>query len=278
MNHDEEDMEDESCPAPAQQLGLFAPEEQARWESHLLELVQGNTSDRARFSGRTVERDVELVQSVVVGIAGGIGVKRLAAMHRVSPQTVRGIRDRAEAAGKIGPWKARLASKLQRFAEDAVDVMLDDVASGKMKGSQLSVPVAIAIDKIAALQGEPSLVIEHRHELSIEGLRRQFEELRQGAVEVQSVGNGAFPQQKAIPGGVGAGVGADLEQEEHDQVAALGELAEVGAAASTAGPGPEGTGGGGSFGARGATEDMGSRRQNFIQSVPERLTPEVSHD
>lgn len=177
------------------QPGLWPKDVQDAWESHLPALVDGAVGDRARFTGRTVEKDRELVESVLAALVEGMGVKRIATAFGLGHNTVRGIRDRAEKAGKLAPYEERVKAKLRRAIEGGVDAYLEDLEAGKIKGAQTPIPTAIFIDKLRDAEGAPALIIEHRHELSIEGLRAQREALLRGAVDVQST---VLPVKQAV--------------------------------------------------------------------------------
>jgi hypothetical protein len=252
-----EDMD----PPAVSQPGLFPAAVQASWESHLVELVDGAGGDRARYTGRTVEKDRELVDALMRGLIGGLGVKALSRLHRVSPQTVRGIRDRAEKAGRLGPYKERMLLKLSQASEDCVDVLLEGLADGTVKAGAVSIPLGIIMDKRAMLDGAPSLIIEHRHELSIDLLKRQIEEARASAVDIQST---VYTSKEAIFRTNSSDVATVVADAGSGSVERGGEeAARTGAADAQKEALEEGGGGASATGGTGGSMD--SRMENFEQ-------------
>jgi hypothetical protein len=248
-------------PPAVSQPGLFPAAVQASWESHLVDLVDGAGGDRARYTGRTVEKDRELVETVAAGLAAMVGVKRLAQLHRISPQTVRGIRDRMERAGQIEPYKERILAKLRRVTEESLDVYAEGLADGSVKAGSVSIPFAIFFDKMERVMGAPSLIIEHRHELSIEGLKRQIEEARASAVDIKSTVSTSKEAIFRTNSSDVATVVADASSGSLELGGA--EAARTGAAAAQKEALEEGGGGASATGGMGGSMD--SRMENFEQ-------------
>ena len=59
--------------------------------------------------------------------------------------------------------KGRIAAQAEQIATKAADRLLDEVASGKIKGSALVPVFGVAVDKALALRGDASLTLRHEH-------------------------------------------------------------------------------------------------------------------
>jgi DNA-binding Lrp family transcriptional regulator len=123
-------------------------------EQHLPEIAGGT------FSGVIVERDRELVDSVLAAFTAGIGKRRIARAFGLSPHTVRGIVQRAEASGRIAPYKQRMSARLAQAIELGVEQYIEALEEGKIAPGQIPVGVGILTDKKALLDGEATARVE----------------------------------------------------------------------------------------------------------------------
>lgn len=64
---------------------------------------------------------------------------------------------------KIERRKERACAQAAQIATLAADALKDELMKGKIKGSALVPVYGVAVDKMLALRGEPSLIIDHRH-------------------------------------------------------------------------------------------------------------------
>ena len=78
----------------------------------------------------------------------------------VSRNTVAGLIRRAEASGKVEPYKARVSARLGRAVEAGVECWTEAVEAGKISPSQIPVAVGIFADKKAMLDGEATSRVE----------------------------------------------------------------------------------------------------------------------
>lgn len=150
-------------------------------ERHLPEIAGGT------FSGKIVEQDREKVDAVLMAFASGIGKKRIARAFGLSPHTVRGIVQRAEAAGKIAPYKQRMSVRLAQAIELGVEQYIEALEEGKIAPGQIPVGVGILTDKKALLDGEATSRVERTDGPSlaevIERMKRAKGLLGGGAVD-----------------------------------------------------------------------------------------------
>ena len=174
---------------------LFSPAEIQQMEDALPALVSGK-GDLKRFSGAFVERQRELVESVLSALGEGQSQRRIARAFGLSRNTVRGILERAQDSGKLEPHKQRFIRNAERISEASQELILEWLDEDKIKPSmlgQLSVAGAIQFDKRSQAAGEAGLVIEHRHSVDVEDFRARLEAARDkmvsGAVTTQPPAN-----------------------------------------------------------------------------------------
>lgn len=123
-------------------------------ERHLPDVAGGT------FSGKIVERDQQLVAAVLGAHAAGIGKKRIGEAFKISPNTVRGIVDRARLAGKIDPYKRRVSDQLGRAIESGMEQWIEAAEAGNIRADQIPVAVGIFSDKKALIDGEATSRVE----------------------------------------------------------------------------------------------------------------------
>lgn len=123
-------------------------------ERHLPDVAGGT------FSGKIVERDQELVAAVLGAHVAGVGKKRIGEAFKISPNTVRGIVDRARQAGKIDPYKRRVSNQLGRAIESGMEQWIDAAEAGEIRADQIPVAVGIFSDKKALIDGEATSRVE----------------------------------------------------------------------------------------------------------------------
>jgi len=159
---------------------LFSEADLADIESGLPALVDGKP-DQERFSGAIIEKQQELVSAVLADLVQGHSQRLIASKYSISRHTISGILSRAEASGKIAPYKQRLSAKLARAIEGGIEKYTEDLEAGKIQGAQIPVGIGILSDKKALIDGEATEVIEHRHTVNLETWR---ESLRIAAAKV----------------------------------------------------------------------------------------------
>lgn len=155
---------------------------------------------RGRCDGSRLARDQERYQGIVQSLAEGVSLRRCARAWGVSVKVVQAIRRREEQAGAIATAKQSIVNNLEAFAEGASERLLEEFEG--MPVSSLSVPIAIAIDKIRDLRGEPSARVEVTHRSEVADFESFIQELEVVSPTLPSIGSGA--------GKDGAKEGADL--------------------------------------------------------------------
>lgn len=167
---------------------LFSEAELTECERYLPAVVDGRT-DQDRFSGAIIEKQTRLVDAILADLAEGCSQRSIAEKFKVSRHTVSGILQRAEQSGKIAPFKQRVSAKLGQIAEEATEAYLEAIRERKIQPAQIPVGVGIMLDKKAALDGEASEIIEHRHTIDVDGWREKFKSARekiQGSIQPET--------------------------------------------------------------------------------------------
>lgn len=100
----------------------------------------------------------------------GMSAKQISTELQASRNTVMAVRDQMEDAGKfdLGTWKKNTVSNLAKFVNRGstrLEAEVDNIPAG-----QLPLALAIAIDKIMALQDAPAVVVEHRLRISADDI------------------------------------------------------------------------------------------------------------
>lgn len=141
------------------------------------ELLETETVQRARYSGRIVEKNEERVKAILSARAMCFPIRQICSAFQVSPHTLAEIERRH--AVKLATLKDRLARKFGVFVELGMDRAIAEV--GKMDRDKLLVSLGIAVDKMQILTGEPSVIMgssDDRRIYSVEGLRARLQQAR----------------------------------------------------------------------------------------------------
>ena len=115
----------------------------------------------AAFSGALTERDQKLVDAILSSFVAGATQRQIAERFKVSRNTIAQLVKRAEADGRLEPYKARLSARLGRAVEAGIEHWTEAVEAGKVSASQIPVAVGIFTDKKLLLDGEATSRVEH---------------------------------------------------------------------------------------------------------------------
>ncbi len=121
------------------------------------ELLGDESTQRAEYSGKIVESNQARVTAILQARSLGLSVRQVCAAYQVGTHTLAALEERHGA--KLATLKTRVARKLGMFAELGLDRMLAEVDS--MDPDRLPVAIAIALDKLQVLTGEPSVIVGH---------------------------------------------------------------------------------------------------------------------
>jgi hypothetical protein len=139
--------------------------------------------DRERFTGTTVEKDVELVQAVLGAVVAGVPHEHIARLGRISVHTVLGIVERAEKAGQIAGWKERMSRHLARGSEVLAQQIVEDAINGKLPAGQKAVAMGIVTDKKLLVDGEATSRVEHVERVRPEDILAQIKRAQMVEIE-----------------------------------------------------------------------------------------------
>lgn len=100
----------------------------------------------------------------------GTSIHQIASELQASRNTVAAVRDEMEDGGKfdLGTWKKQTIGSLSKFVSKGSSRLEKEVEN--IPAGQLPLAIAIAIDKIMALQDAPAVVVEHRLRISADDI------------------------------------------------------------------------------------------------------------
>lgn len=103
-------------------------------------------------------------------LADGMSSNQISQELATSRNTVHAIRDQMEDTGKfdLGTWKKQTVHNLAKFVNKGSTRLAEEVEN--IPAGQLPLALAIAIDKIMALQDAPAVVVEHRLRISADDI------------------------------------------------------------------------------------------------------------
>ena len=148
-----------------------------------------------KFSGVIIEKNRERVRQICRALAERIGVHRIAKAYGVSVHTVLGIRDRN--AELIATEKKDVSLQLGRISKLMADNIEQRLEEGTFKPG--SVDLAIILDKKSVADGDPSMIVEHRHTIqgsSAVDFAAKLDAMKRAKGVVTSCGTDDKPQQK----------------------------------------------------------------------------------
>jgi hypothetical protein len=147
--------------------------------------------------GKIVEANQARVQAILTARAIGASVRQVCAAYQCGAHTLAEIERRH--GSKLATLKDRIARRLGVFVELGLDRMLTGVDS--MDLDKLPVAVAIAIDKLQILTGEPSVIVGNNdgpRRFSVQALHDRLDD----AIDVTPTATGLDGQtggQRATP-------------------------------------------------------------------------------
>lgn len=177
-----------------EQLTLF----KADADSKLTKDIRGV----GHFTGERLKKQrPQIYDAIVKCLAEGMGILRIAAAFNVSNNTVTAVRD-AEGLS-ISNEKRQVSRNLRDFAKLGSERLVDEVAN--IPVAQLPIAIAVAIDKMQVLDGEPNRILETREKVrSIEDINAWIDTIENVTPEAQEMG---------FAGGDGVAKGVAIEGE-----------------------------------------------------------------
>jgi hypothetical protein len=185
---------------------------------------------KKRYTAASLEKCVAKRDAIINALAQGHGLLRIADAFGVSHHLVSAIRD--SRPDLVAIEKKQLSGQIGRILKLSADRFEEALANKTVPVGQIPVAFGIFSDKKAQLDGDPGLVIEHRHR--IEASASGFMARLKAAVDSESPEKPPIPQQKEVI----------VDAEVVSDTAVRSDQASPSVPGPVAGPGTEGRGGG----------------------------------
>lgn len=147
--------------------------------------IGNGETKHGKYTGAELERRIELRDRVVRMLAEGVGIRRIAWLLRregiaIGEHSILALRDRR--GDLVATEKKQLSQQVGRITKLMADSIEERLVTGEMVPT--SVDLAVMIDKKATLDGDATLVIEHKHSFSggVEDFKRRLEEMKRAKV------------------------------------------------------------------------------------------------
>lgn len=127
-----------------------------------------STNPSLQVTGKKIAKEKR--DKVVAALQDGQGTSAVVEATGVSKATVLAIRkDTEDNKGfELGTWKKQTANLLSQIVTKGSTRLLD--AIDDIPAGQLPLAIAIMVDKVAALQDAPTVIVEHRLRVSHEDI------------------------------------------------------------------------------------------------------------
>jgi len=185
-------MSEDSKELMSGQPSLFAED-----ELRLLTLDQPEM--RRQYTAVSLARDTAKRDAICRALAEGHGLLRIARAFGVSHHLVSALRDARP--DLVAIEKKQLSGQIGRILKMSADRYEEALAAGAVPVGQIPVSFGIFSDKKASLDGDPSLVIEHRHTVqggSVADFEAKLASMKRAAVDTALCANDGKRQQKEI--------------------------------------------------------------------------------
>jgi hypothetical protein len=151
-------------------------------------------------------------QRIVNALANGDSIRAIAHALHVSNNTVVAIRD--QEWQQVAARKARIAAQSELIATEAADRTLEAIRNREIKGQGLIPAFGVAVDKLIALRGDPSLTIRHEHLLHTitKDTLLAYAVAQSKTVQAKVVSAPALANAMPVPGSGPAGSGPAMHQ------------------------------------------------------------------
>ena len=176
-------------------FSLQTVEQQSLFEEHELDLLSIDKPEtRKRYTAESLAKNIAKRDAIVRALAEGHGLLRIAKAFGVSHHLVSALRDARP--DLVAIEKKQLSGQLGRILKMSADRFEEALEKGLVPAGQIPVAFGIFADKRAQLDGEASMIVEHRHRVygSADGFRAKL----QAAVDSKATGNTTEAQQKGV--------------------------------------------------------------------------------
>jgi hypothetical protein len=119
---------------------------------------------RKQYTAASLERDAAKREAICRALAEGHGLLRIARAFGVSHHLVSALRD--SRPDLVAIEKKQLSGQIGRILKMSADRYEEALAAGAVPVGQIPVSFGIFSDKKGMLDGDPGMIVEHRHTLS----------------------------------------------------------------------------------------------------------------
>ena len=168
-------------------------------EEELLLLTIDRPEVRKRYTAESLERNEVKRAAICRALAEGHGLLKIAKAFGVSHHLVSRLRDSRPELVAIE--KKQLSRNIGDVLAMLSESYKEAASLGKIPVGQIPVAFGIFSDKKASLDGDPGMVIEHRHTIAggtAEDFEARLAKMRSASTDIASGGNGEKCQQKEI--------------------------------------------------------------------------------
>lgn len=118
--------------------------------------------DQDRFTGANCSPEKR--KAIIDLVKAGTPTTQVAKLTHSAPATVEVVRNK-----ELPEWRTEQSGKLKRYVHNITQSLVEMTPEELLKVSvyERTVSLGIVLDKIALLDGEPSLIVEHRHTVDL---------------------------------------------------------------------------------------------------------------
>ena len=127
------------------------------------EMVAAYESTPGQFSGKILERRVELVENILERIAEGWSKLKVSKFFHVSRNSVQKLVERAEEDGRMVAFEKRMERQLEHVVTLGFDKIEELMEADQLKGKDLVFSTMCATDKLFVLKGKATSRVEHSY-------------------------------------------------------------------------------------------------------------------
>jgi len=159
------------------------------------------------YTGERLARErPKVYRQIIELVAQGVSLNRIARQCAVSRHTVRAVREHE--AVPIAQRKQEILGMAVRVASASIHRIEDELAAGKIKGTQLVPVFGVSVDKLVALSNDPMQIhvshqVSRTHDLG-QNLCRRLDELAARLTQPRTIEAAAvqpLTAQPALPNG-----------------------------------------------------------------------------
>ena len=146
-------------------------------------VLEKKVSARREVTGAKYADDPEVIDAIIAAKVAQMPERLIYEKTGVSRDSIRAIWRKAQAEGKVRPFKEEVVTDMQRVQSAGWRQLADAIEEKKINPASLPITLAIAQDKMQTLQGEATEIVEHRH-LVVDP--REFRAAMDRALDVQA--------------------------------------------------------------------------------------------